>query len=69
MDEFVQLQQVLDRHHIPYHAHDRRPAQSPLVTITHGGVSILVCFDGTGTYAHLAVAQQQDDAENHGAPV
>jgi hypothetical protein len=43
--------------------------QSPRVTITHGGVSILVCFDGTGTYAHLTVTQQQDDAERHGTPV
>lgn len=68
MDEFVHLQQVLDRHHIPYHAYDRRPAQGPLVRIAHGGVSILVCFDGTGTYAHLTVTQQQEDAQNHETP-
>jgi hypothetical protein len=68
MDEFVQLQQVLKRHQIPYHVRDRRPAQGPLVIVAHGGVSILVCFDSTGTYAYLAVAQQQDDAENHATP-
>jgi hypothetical protein len=68
MDEFVHLQQVLDRHHIPYHAHDRRPAQGPLLSIAHGTVSILVCFDGTGTYAHVAITQQQAAAEHHEPP-
>ncbi len=61
MDVFAQLQQVLDRHHIPYHARDRRPMQSPRVTITHGDLSILVCFDRTGAYAHVAVADQPED--------
>jgi hypothetical protein len=61
MDEFSQFQQVLDRHHIPYHTHDRRPAQGPMLMIAHGGVSILVCFDRTGAYAHLAVADQQEN--------
>jgi len=69
MDEFVQLQQVLDRHHIPYHVRDRRPAQGPLLMIAHGDVSIVVVFDRVGAYAQLAVADQQDEAENHGTPV
>ncbi len=65
MDEFVQFQQVLDRHHIPYHARDPRPVQGPLLTIAHGDVSIVLVFDRTGTYVHLAVAHQQDEAEQH----
>ncbi len=69
MDEFVQFQQVLDRHHIPYHARDRRPTHGPLLRIAHGDLSILVCFDRTGAYAHLAVADQQEESEQHRTPV
>ncbi len=61
MDQFVQFQQVLDRHHIPYHARDRRPMQSPRVTITHGDLFILECFDRTGAYAHLALADAHEE--------
>ncbi len=68
MDEFMHLQQVLERHHIPYHARDHRPAQGPLVIIAQGGVSILVCFDRTGAYARQAVADQQEDPEQHETP-
>jgi hypothetical protein len=47
MDEFVHLQQVLERHHIPFPARERRPALGPLVMIGHGSVSILLSFDQT----------------------
>ncbi len=62
MDEFVQFQQVLDRHGIPYHARDPRPWYGPMLIIIHARVTITVFFDRHGTYTHQKVERQQEDA-------